>query len=81
MPHRKHFFLIIKKYWCILVYCGVENPVLCGGSFIVATAQLTLLPLPFLVILCISIPELSVLALLAFNSAEPYNMALDFKSE
>jgi len=71
MPYRKHFFLITKKYWCFVVYCGVENPVPCGGTFIVATAELTLLPLLFLVILCISIPELSVLALLAFNSAEP----------
>jgi len=45
----------------IAIYCGIENPVPCGGTFIVATAQLTLLPL-CQVILCISFPESSVLA-------------------
>jgi hypothetical protein len=65
----------------IAVYCGLENPAPYGGTFIVATAKLTLLPLLFLVILCISFPESSVLALLAFNAAEPSNMALAFNAE
>jgi hypothetical protein len=65
----------------IAVYCGVENPVPCVGTFSVATAQLRLLPFLFLVILFISFPESSVLSLLAFNSGEPLNIALDFNSE
>jgi hypothetical protein len=65
----------------IAIYCGVESPVPCVGTFTVATAQLTLLPFLFLVILHMSFPESSALALLAFNSAEPSNMALDFNSE
>jgi hypothetical protein len=112
----------------IAAYCGLENPVPCRGTFVVATAQLTLLPLLFLVIRCISfsescicsfwyfpgvrlwfadvsepsvrsifkgwkirvcrhfgtlcqvhlqrLEESSVLALLAFNAAEPSTMAL-----
>jgi hypothetical protein len=48
MPHKtlildyKEALVLCSE--TIAVYCGVENPVLCGGTFIVATAQLTFLP-------------------------------------
>ena len=54
MPHKtlvldyKEVLVLFSEI--IAVYCGVENPVLCRGTFIVATAQLTLLPPLFLVI-------------------------------
>jgi len=58
MPHKtldidyKEVLVLCSEI--IAVYCGVENPVPCGGTFIVATAQLTFLPFLFLVILCVS---------------------------
>jgi hypothetical protein len=48
MPHKtlildyKEVLMLCSEI--IAVYCGVENPVLCGGTFVVATAQLTFLP-------------------------------------